>query len=269
MLVQGKLMLGDKGKEFANKLIEDVVSTWPSHVQLISGCPRHPQSQGLVEQAHYTLEKTISAKVVQCGDQFPPRSQWLPHIVYTRNTQVHETTKQTPCKLVVGQSLRAIVVPDVNFRGQLDEDILKPCDREISEKVTKDKKEDDEEKKRRVKRNKSRMMKQKRMMRKEEKEEENEEIEVEDEEKEEDDEKVVKDSGNVDKNDDEEEDEDNVVEKEMEGTYVSTVASELESNIEVALLKSNPRVLATTEKQLPVRKIADKEYLKNAGRIQP
>ena len=146
------------------------------------------------------------------------------------NTQVHDTTKQTPCKLVVGQSPRAIVVPDVNFRGQLEEDILKPCDREISEEVTKDKKDDDEEKKRRVKRNKSRMMKQKRMMRKEEKEEENEEIEVEDEEKEEDDEKVAKDSGNVDKDDDEEEDEDN----QMEGTYVSTVASELESNIEVS-----------------------------------
>ena len=41
----------DNGKEFVNKLIEDVVSTWPGHVQLISGRPRHPQSQGLVEHA--------------------------------------------------------------------------------------------------------------------------------------------------------------------------------------------------------------------------
>ena len=29
----------DNGKEFVNKLIEDVVSTWPGHVQLISGRP--------------------------------------------------------------------------------------------------------------------------------------------------------------------------------------------------------------------------------------
>ena len=72
----------DNGKEFVNrKLIEDVVSTWPGHVQLISGRLRHPQSQGLVEQAHYTLERMISAKVVECGDQSPPWSQWLPHIV--------------------------------------------------------------------------------------------------------------------------------------------------------------------------------------------
>ena len=71
----------DNGKEFVNKHIEDVVSTWPGHVQLISGRPRHPQSQGLVEQAHYTLERMISAKVVECGDQSPPWSQWLAHIV--------------------------------------------------------------------------------------------------------------------------------------------------------------------------------------------
>eukprot|EP00731_Ephydatia_muelleri_P029863 Em0021g386a len=128
----------DNGKEFVNKLIEDVVSTW--HV---NGRPRHPQSQGLVEQAHYTLKRMISAKVVECGDQSPPWSQWLPHIVYTMNTQVHDTTKQTPYELVFGQPPRAIVVPDVNFQGQLDEDVLKPCDKEISEEVTKDKEKDD------------------------------------------------------------------------------------------------------------------------------
>ena len=63
----------DNGKEFVNKLIGDVVSTWPRS--------RHPQSQGLVEQAHYTLERMISAKVVECSDPSPPWSQWLPHIV--------------------------------------------------------------------------------------------------------------------------------------------------------------------------------------------
>ena len=58
-------IIHSNGKEFVNKLIQDVVSTWPGYVQLISGCSCHPQSQGLVEQAHYTL---VSAKVVECGD---------------------------------------------------------------------------------------------------------------------------------------------------------------------------------------------------------
>ena len=35
----------------------------------------------------------------------------------------------------------------------------------------------------------------------------------------------------------------------------------------MALLKSNSRVLANTEKHLPVRQFADKEYLKNANKM--
>ena len=60
------------------------------------------------------------------------------------NTQVNDTNKQTPYELVFGQPPRAIFVPDVNFRGQLDEDVLKPCDRENSEEGMKDKELDDE-----------------------------------------------------------------------------------------------------------------------------
>ena len=60
----------DNSREFVNKLIEEVVSTWPGQVQLVSGRPRHPQSQGLIEQAHYTLERMISAKVVESGCKF-------------------------------------------------------------------------------------------------------------------------------------------------------------------------------------------------------
>ena len=89
-------------------------------MQLISGHPRHPQSQGLVEQAHYTLERMMSAKVVECGDQSPPWTQWLPHIVckpyliilYALNVmclQIQWTLRftTTPYELVFGQPPRA------------------------------------------------------------------------------------------------------------------------------------------------------------------
>lgn len=58
------ILHGDNGCEFVNKLIEEVISTWPGQVQLTSGHPRHSQSQGLIEQAHYTLERMISTKAV-------------------------------------------------------------------------------------------------------------------------------------------------------------------------------------------------------------
>ena len=62
------------------EVIESVVATWPGQVQLVSGRPRHLQSQGLVEQAHYTLERMMSAKISDSGVEHPPWVDWLPHI---------------------------------------------------------------------------------------------------------------------------------------------------------------------------------------------
>ena len=73
------ILQSDNGREFVNNLIQEVLATWPGQVQLVSGCPRHPQSQGLVEQAHYTLKRMISAKIVESGSKSPPWTDWLPH----------------------------------------------------------------------------------------------------------------------------------------------------------------------------------------------
>lgn len=75
------ILQSDNGHEFVNHLIDEVLSAWPGQVQLISGRPRHPQSQELVEQAHYTIERMISAKVVETRSKCPPWGDWLPHIV--------------------------------------------------------------------------------------------------------------------------------------------------------------------------------------------
>ena len=75
------ILHSDNGREFVNKLIEEVLATWPGLVQLVSGRSRHPQSQGLVEQAHYTMERMLSAKNVESGSKSPPWTDWLPHIV--------------------------------------------------------------------------------------------------------------------------------------------------------------------------------------------
>ena len=61
------ILHSDNGREFVNKLIEEVLASWPGQVQLVSRRPRHPQSQGLIEQAHYTLERMISAKCAEIG----------------------------------------------------------------------------------------------------------------------------------------------------------------------------------------------------------
>ena len=58
------IIQSDNGREFVHKLNEEGVVSWPGSVQLVSGRPRHPQSQGLVEQAHYTLERMFKLQNV-------------------------------------------------------------------------------------------------------------------------------------------------------------------------------------------------------------
>eukprot|EP00731_Ephydatia_muelleri_P035440 Em0124g10a len=118
------ILHSDNGREFVNHLIEDVLATWPGAVQLVSGRPRHPQSQGLVEQAHYTLERMTSSRIAESASNSPPWTHWLPHIVYTINAQVHSSTKHTPFELVFGQPPRSVVVPDARLKGLINEEDL-------------------------------------------------------------------------------------------------------------------------------------------------
>jgi len=71
----------DNGREFINHIIEEVLDKWPGQVQLVSGRPRHPQSQGCVERAHLTMQRMIGAKIVETQCKHPPWADWLPHIV--------------------------------------------------------------------------------------------------------------------------------------------------------------------------------------------
>ena len=65
MFILPTVLHSDNGREFVNHFIEDVLATWPGAVQLVSGRPRHPKSQGLVEQVHYTLERMMSSRIAE------------------------------------------------------------------------------------------------------------------------------------------------------------------------------------------------------------
>jgi transposase InsO family protein len=52
----------DNGAEFCNKIIRRVVRLWPGECKIVTGRPRHPQSQGLVEQAHRTVQHMIAVR---------------------------------------------------------------------------------------------------------------------------------------------------------------------------------------------------------------
>jgi hypothetical protein len=61
-------------REFCNAVIRETLKLWPSNgdVKIITGRPRHPRTQGLVEQVHDSLHKLLAAKGVE-----KPGSGWL------------------------------------------------------------------------------------------------------------------------------------------------------------------------------------------------
>ena len=76
-----RILQSDNGREFVNSLIQATLDSWHSDIQLITGRPRHPQSQGLVERAHYTLQRKLSAEISRLKTKSPPWASILPRIV--------------------------------------------------------------------------------------------------------------------------------------------------------------------------------------------
>jgi hypothetical protein len=82
-----KILQCDNGKEFKNKEVHALIKKWEGDCKMIHGRPRHPQSQGLVEQANGTMERMIASYESQFKDN--DWEEFLPLIMYNLNTQQH------------------------------------------------------------------------------------------------------------------------------------------------------------------------------------
>ena len=89
-----KILQSDNGNEFKNKLFVNEVCSWEGECKIVYGRPRHPQSQGLVEQANGTVEVMISAMMEQEKHRNWP--SLLPRIMYVLNTSKSSSTKFMP-----------------------------------------------------------------------------------------------------------------------------------------------------------------------------
>ena len=58
-----KIFHTDNGREFANSIIENLIDSWQSDIQIIHGQPHHPQTKGVIEQAHRTLEQKLATQI--------------------------------------------------------------------------------------------------------------------------------------------------------------------------------------------------------------
>ena len=58
-----KIFQSDNGKEFVNSVIEKLLRSWSADIQIIKEHPQHPQSQGVIERAHRTLEQKLATQL--------------------------------------------------------------------------------------------------------------------------------------------------------------------------------------------------------------
>lgn len=52
------ILQSDNGREFSNKVIQNLVQMWPG-MKLVHGIPRHSQSQGFVERSNQDLRDML------------------------------------------------------------------------------------------------------------------------------------------------------------------------------------------------------------------
>lgn len=81
-----KILQCDYGKEFKNKDVISLIKDWGGECKIKHGRPRHPQSQGLVEQANGTMERMIASYEEQYMSQ--DWVSFLPKIMFNLNTQL-------------------------------------------------------------------------------------------------------------------------------------------------------------------------------------
>ena len=72
------ILHSDRGKEFVNGVISEVVDNWPGECKLINGKARSPWVQGCVEKGNHCIEMMISSKREE--SQTNEWVSWLPGI---------------------------------------------------------------------------------------------------------------------------------------------------------------------------------------------
>ena len=139
-----RILQMDNGKEFVNKTIAKIVEDWPGSCTIINGRPRHPQSQGLIEQANGTVEGQLRALREDIGPSF----QWPDHIPYIQfviNTSLQHAIRMSPYEAVYGKkpNLSSIFgVEDVDGvqpiiqEEDLADELFERSERATSEEVT-------------------------------------------------------------------------------------------------------------------------------------
>ena len=91
-----KIIISDQGREFVNKLQEELFSLTGTEHRVTSAY-HHPQSNGLTEQFNQTLQTTLMKLVNKAQNDWDDH---LPAVLFSYRTSVQKTTKLTPLEVM-------------------------------------------------------------------------------------------------------------------------------------------------------------------------
>ncbi|KRY56522.1 Phosphatidylinositol 4-kinase alpha [Trichinella britovi] len=93
----------DVRQEFSYVIIAELKTCWPE-LKLVTGRPRHPQSQGAVERLNGVVQDKLAIWMRENGCK--RWSMGLKFVQWQINVSVHETTGQSPFKVTFGEEPR-------------------------------------------------------------------------------------------------------------------------------------------------------------------
>ncbi|CAJ0915791.1 unnamed protein product, partial [Mesorhabditis belari] len=93
----------DNGKEFAKRLVKELVNRWPS-CRIVHGRPRHSQSQGSVGRANQDVEKILCTQLRE--QQSTRWARILPIVQSMKNQRYHRGIGRSPYEAMFGRKMQ-------------------------------------------------------------------------------------------------------------------------------------------------------------------
>jgi len=97
------ILQSDNGREFSNKIIQNLVDMWPG-MKLVHGKPRHSQSQGSVKRSNQDVRNVLVAWM--SDNNTKTWSEGLRFIQSKKNRALHSCIKTSPYEAMFGTAQR-------------------------------------------------------------------------------------------------------------------------------------------------------------------
>ena len=127
------ILQSDNGREFVISVIAELSNLWPE-LKLVTGRPRHPQSQGAVERLNGVIQDKLAIWMRE--NKSRRWSVGIKFIQWQINISLYETTGQSPYKVTFGEdpnvglgsSFLPKTVLEKNTTEEDLEDFLETCE---------------------------------------------------------------------------------------------------------------------------------------------